>query len=379
MDKPLATLTTANPSYSPRFHELDGLRAFACILVVLHHTCTSAASRFLSEYSPVGAKLLSFTTASGVECFFCLSGFILLYPYVRCGKRLRLADYTISRVRRIYPPFIVAWFFAGIAQVVVTAFPTWYSNDFAAFSMRDWLCQLNLMTLLACDPTYNSAWWSLSVECVWYVLVPVLVWASSKTPAFRGSFTWMLWTTASIAAVWYCESPAFGSANHQSGITEAVSRFVAFASCFTSAVWLLVYSAGIRTLAVAGSIGLVLIAHCVVTGDFRLIHPGFGLSWAVVIGLCMRLDGLRSIASQPILIWLGERSYSLFLTHMTVFVLTNWAVSFWCPARTMTYGIVSRLWGLPLSLFVAMLLFWFVERHFSHRMETADLFWPPLR
>lgn len=361
-----------------RFYELDGLRGIACLLVVIHQTFTSSATRYLSTHSSAAAKLLFFTTASGVECFFCLSGFILLYPYLKTAKPLNVSSYSLNRIRRIYPPFIVAWLLAGLVQFTTTKFPTWYSEESTEFMTLEWLRQANLVTLLACDTLYNSAWWSLTVECVWYVIVPLLVWASMLSGAFRGSLSWMLWTAASVPATLLIDSQQWAIPPGFVGPGTTLVAFVSFSTCFASAVWLLVYAASMRVLIAVGCLALATIAYSGFTADFRLIHVGFGLGWSALIGICMRADSLRKALSAPGFIWLGERSYSLFLTHMTVFVFSNWVVSHWCPTRNAVYGILTRAMGLPLALFVAMALFWFVERHFAHRLETAGVFWPPL-
>jgi peptidoglycan/LPS O-acetylase OafA/YrhL len=360
-----------------RHHELDGIRAIACVLVVIHHSFTSAASSFVSHFSHSASQLLFFTTASGVECFFCLSCFILVYPYVIGEKPLRLKPYVTSRLRRIYPPFIVAWLLAGMVQYVVTSCPTWYSRSLPEFNTSAWLSQFNIFTLLGCSALYNGAWWSLAVECVWYALVPAVVWGCKRFKALRLSAVWMAITAATlplslVVCDWASVTPValYGSA-------QALACFLAFATCFTSAIWLLVCYTGIAGLWVCGGVGIALILYCGLSCDFGLIHGGFGLFWASIIGLCMRIPSLRSLVSTPRLVWLGDRSYSLFLTHCTVFVATNWVVSLWTPSRTATYGFATRAIGLPLALCVAVMLFWYVERHFSGRLTTANDFWPP--
>jgi peptidoglycan/LPS O-acetylase OafA/YrhL len=367
----------AGPRESARYHELDGVRAIACILVVIHHTFTSAASSFISQFSLSASRLLFFSTASGVECFFCLSGFILVYPYVIGGKPLRLKPYATSRLRRIYPPFIVAWLLAGMVQYVVTSYPTWYSRSLPEFETSAWVSQFNILTLLGCSALYNGAWWSLAVECVWYAFVPAVVWVCRRLSGLRLSVVWMVITAATLPLPLVVGNFASATPNALYGTTQAVASFLSFATCFTAAIWLLVFYSGIAGLWVCGGVGVALILYCGLSGDFNLIHGGFGLLWSSIIGLCMRVESLRSLASTPRLVWLGDRSYSLFLTHCTVFVVTNWAVSHWCPGRTATYGIATRAIGLPLALFVAVMLFWYVERHFSRRLTTANDFWLP--
>ncbi len=84
-----------------RIPTLDGVRALACIAVILYHT-----------YMP-------FTQAGwlGVDVFFVLSGYLittlLILERVRTG-RIRLGAFYLRRAARLYPALVVA---CGIAVV----------------------------------------------------------------------------------------------------------------------------------------------------------------------------------------------------------------------------------------------------------------------
>jgi peptidoglycan/LPS O-acetylase OafA/YrhL len=365
-------------SVEGRFQELDGIRAIACLLVVLHHSFTLPVSQFVSRFSPSVGKLLFHTTASGVECFFCLSGFILLYPYFRGEKTLCLSTYCRKRFFRLYPPFVFAWLAAGLTQYVATGWPTWFSHNMDSFSMTDWLGQLNLFTLLSFETLYNGVWWSLAIECFWYTLVPVIVRLHSSLAVVRGSLFWLLCTLGSVAAAFAIDSGNVFSSYELFGMPRTVATFLSFSACFSSAVWLLIYTPDLRVVFGAGLVGLGLLSYCVIANDFRGVHSGFGLAWSSMIGLCMRIPRFKAAMSIRPLVWLGDRSYSLFLTHMTVFVFVNWVVSHWCTSKTLEYGLITRAIGLPLALYVAMVLFWRVERHCARGLATAGMFWPPL-
>jgi peptidoglycan/LPS O-acetylase OafA/YrhL len=107
------------------------------------------------------------------------------------------------------------------------------------------------------------------------------------------------------------------------------------------------------------------------------IHAGFGLLYGGVVGLAIAGGGLARLLSRPLAVWLGERSYSLFLVHVAAFHLTDWLVAFATPHRGLAYAVLTRAIGLPLALVLAMLLFHAVERRFAHGLVTADRFWPP--
>ena len=83
--------------------------------------------------------------------------------------------------------------------------------------------------------------------------------------------------------------------------------------------------------------------------------------------------------SSKLFVWLGERSYSLFLTHGTIIVLTFWATSLCLDANGAIWYVATRSIAVAVSMLVAMILFNFVERRFATGLVTADHFWPPLR
>jgi peptidoglycan/LPS O-acetylase OafA/YrhL len=84
-------------------------------MVVFHHaaglfaTQTGANSHF-AEPQLLGAFLQSFDQlfASGVDIFFVLSGFIMVYiadPYV--SRRKTIGDFAVRRILRIYPTYLI--------------------------------------------------------------------------------------------------------------------------------------------------------------------------------------------------------------------------------------------------------------------------------
>ena len=76
------------------------------------------------------------------------------------------------------------------------------------------------------------------------------------------------------------------------------------------------------------------------------------------------------------MLWLGERSYSLFLVHFSVFYLVDNMIARFTPGRNAIYAVLTRGVGIPLGLFAAMLLFHFVERRQAHGLVTGEYFWP---
>ena len=156
---------------APRLHEIDGLRALAIALVMTHHFATGKVQMVLvARGRPLLGNAIGLTTNSGVELFFVLSGVVLLRPYLRKLRPLRALQYFRRRIERLWPPFLGALFFGGIVVMIATMWPTWYSREILPqFSLTDWARQLPIMNFGW--PIYNLAWWSLTPELTFYILI----------------------------------------------------------------------------------------------------------------------------------------------------------------------------------------------------------------
>jgi peptidoglycan/LPS O-acetylase OafA/YrhL len=107
-----------------------------------------------------------------------------------------------------------------------------------------------------------------------------------------------------------------------------------------------------------------------------LVSSAYGLIYGGFIMLAFNSAGIKKALSNPFMIWLGERSYSLFLIHFSVFYFTNYLVSNITSERDGTYALLTRTIGIPLALFLAMLLFHLIERRQARGLLTAKAFWP---
>jgi peptidoglycan/LPS O-acetylase OafA/YrhL len=344
---------------APRVHALDGLRAVAASLVVVFHLGGGALGPGLA------ASFVSSATRSGVELFFVLSAVVLGRRYIREGRPLIAPTYFRRRAERLWPPYLVAWLLAGATIAVTSGWPTWWSVNASLplFKTGEWLGQFFILNWWS--PPYNFAWWSLTVEVSFYVLLPLLI------PIFRAIhqqpallFTTFLGTVLlSAAAFNRVDIPVIGS-------------LVTYASCFAAGLVL-----ASREVSAQGRYAALLGGVCLTIGStfFPSLNPhtGWGLIYFGIVATAMDMSsGLAKRLSSDILVWFGERSYSLFLTHYSIITLTCWTVSLVLDAKGPTYFVTTRLIAVLLSVLVAMILFRCVERHFASGLVTGDLFWP---
>src|SRR5665213_2363615 len=107
-----------------RFHEIDGLRALAVTLVLIHHGVSGAVVPALRVRGwTTLADLIFDAGASGVELFFVLSGVVLLRPYLRREQPLDIMRYFRRRIARLWPPYLVALAGAGVIVLILTLVP----------------------------------------------------------------------------------------------------------------------------------------------------------------------------------------------------------------------------------------------------------------
>ena len=353
-----------------RLHALDGARAVAACLVVAHHLGVGSAAVGLEQSGhEVLGRLLGGLTASGVELFFVLSSVVLAGPYVRGERRLDLGKYTMRRVERLVPPYFVAWLLAGLQVYLLTIFPTWWTvgSSLPSFSMTDWLAQVGI--IYVGNASYSFAWWSLTIEVAFYVALPAIIplvvrarrWHRGLLAAFLGSVL--------VACTVY----GLGAADS----VPILTKFAVYASCFCAG---LVIAAGgplspsLRLTAVATGITWVL-----ASAVFPLLNPhvGWGLLYFGIVSVAMdRGTSIARTLSQFKFVWLGERSYSLYLVHYSVIGLVCHAVSFLIGSKGVAYFLLTRPLSIVGTLAATVLLFHFIERRFARNLVTADAVLP---
>lgn len=146
-------MTTNAPESNKQLKFIDGLRAFAILLVLIHHA-----------YSDVLPKL-AFGNV-GVVVFFAISGFLVLGNYTTPNATKPWGFY-VNRVLRIVPAYCLTIF------VCYSILPTQgaLSPIFLAMYAVNWP-----MTFFdAWPPGALSPLWSIAVEMQFYLIAPFLI------------------------------------------------------------------------------------------------------------------------------------------------------------------------------------------------------------
>jgi peptidoglycan/LPS O-acetylase OafA/YrhL len=162
--------------------EIDGLRFFAIITVVIFHLNT-AFSREIGLTVERSIELLggknTFSLGSilirldcGVKVFFAISGFILALPFLKAlndNKKVNVVSYFRRRLTRLEPPFIISLAIFSLVHIVL--FYEKVSMVISHFVIGLFYSH----GFVYGEPNFiNPVTWSLETEAQFYVLVPIL-------------------------------------------------------------------------------------------------------------------------------------------------------------------------------------------------------------
>ncbi|WP_083930237.1 acyltransferase family protein [Chitiniphilus shinanonensis] len=312
--------------------DIDGLRALAVIAVILFHLSPT--------WLPGGFV--------GVDIFFVISGFVVTASLAKMGP-LPLGqffgEFYARRMARILPALTLV---LVVSVIVATLFipSAWLSelsNDtarYAFWGLSNWVMQSNTDTYFAPRAEFNpyTHTWSLGIEEQFYLLVPILVFLWVRlTHSGRGLRAFAVATLISLLVL----ASALGAAWATENWPTVAFYFIGFrfwelglgviAFMLTQRFHISTSSHRIRHNATACA-GLTLVATGLIYADPHRFP--FPWAWVPALGTLLLiggahiqpLDPVRRLFASRAPVWIGKRSYSLYLWHWPVFVLMRWTV-----------------------------------------------------
>jgi peptidoglycan/LPS O-acetylase OafA/YrhL len=372
--------------------DLDGLRAFAILLVLARHSLRPFVSETI--YQPVAAlgsmDLTPFLLNgwTGVDLFFVLSGFLIGR---QAWRRDGLARFWFRRVTRIVPAY---WACLTVVAVGITLRDAWPK---AGPSFAAHLLMLQDYT----GAVFVPAFWSLGAEEKFYLAAPLIVSAVTllRRPRLQG---------VALALLWACPIALRAWAAADVSVVSYETYFATFRSPFHltceslvlgfTIAWLSMHvrlqslAAGAREAIFWGGTALVLAA--LTPGVILLRITPATIVWpSAVVGMGFGAMVLAAVAGpgsySRCLGWTGWRplatgAYTLYLTHMMVMpialALGGWLA--WTRGSITQEWLSFLPWYLLLSVASAWLLHRLVERpvlQWRDRRETVRPTRPALR
>jgi peptidoglycan/LPS O-acetylase OafA/YrhL len=338
--------TTSNPlaskdkssSYRP---EIDGLRSLAVVAVIINH--------FNKEIIPSGYL--------GVDIFFVISGYVITSSLAN-RQHKHFGDFLLGfysrRIKRLVPALVLCVFLGSVAICAFNPDPDislktgvtalfGFSNLFLFKQSTDYFgisAELNAFTHT----------WSLGVEEQFYFLFPFLVWGSGfGRQTVKGS-QYLLFGVGSLSIASIIVFLFLSTNNEPAAYFLMPSRFWEMgAGC-------LLFLALDRRKRSIGAITQHInptFVLCLLIG--ALFIPRISVLFSIAATFAVVAMTIGSIASlrpgtiayklftQPQVVALGLLSYSLYLWHWIVLVISRW-----------TIGI--HWWSIPIQVGLMLLL-----------------------
>lgn len=311
------TLKTA----SHRLQEVDVLRGFAALFVVLTHYVPHWSDRLETIFVPIPNAFGIYA----VQLFFVISGFVIFMTLDRCQS---VAQFAMLRFSRLFPTYWATLLFATAIGILVFGEQLWPGGLLTNLTMFQEYLRFSHLDVV---------YWSLSLELAFYLNAAWLFALGWHHQVRRVITVWLLG-----ACIWALTQPIVAPGQEPVRGWLPLLFALDFAPYFAMGV---VLFDAMKNSWSPSRIALIALA---VFAEF-LIHGAGGVAVAIVIFLLFFAathGHLRFLVSKPTL-WLGTISYSLYLVHRNLgFHVLDWLHG---------HGISAAL-AIPITIAGALLL-----------------------
>lgn len=327
--------------HSKRIPELDGIRGFAALTVVIAH--------YFGE-APHGFRAL---TAGwlGVDLFFVLSGFligsIILNQQDSPGF---FRTFYLKRCARIVPVYALVCI-ATLIACKITAGHIWSDQPFSQSVYAVFASNL----VMSAGNTAGDVWlrptWTLDVEEQFYLILPVLIWMVPRQ--FLAPLLAALWASATVLrAALFAAHPAAALVLLPCRMDFLLAGVILALSY--NSIRLFRHTLALRLGALAAALMLLLL-HIALGATAFVVFGGAiasaGIASFLGAVLCGAPEGMRY--RSPVLRYFGQISYCLYLVHQPVAGLLHGLVLGRPPDIANLQGWSVSIAALAISIAIA--------------------------
>jgi peptidoglycan/LPS O-acetylase OafA/YrhL len=352
----VTTVAIATPgsaaAVTPRFYrpELDAVRFFAFVAVLLHHG--PQGQHFLWTLSAAGGF--------GLSMFFLLSAYLITELLLREREQTKTVAWRlffIRRALRIWPLYYAA---LTVAFIIGRILPHSYRVSRTAIIVMS-LFVANWSKLSASLGTLVGHLWSLSIEEQFYLVWPPIIKFGGKKAALIASIIfvfsavawlgfmshrgWLLWYDTPVEFVFFAAGAIIALVMHRRP-PQNISVL------FRGALLL----AGLFVLISTAHFGYVSPEYVPGVTSTRLyIKYGGAVAGCVIVFLAAL--GMPNVPRA--LVYFGKISYGLYVFHLAMLQLSIWCVA---PIRLPYHSAANMLLVDGLALLLTL-----VAAHFSYQ------------
>jgi peptidoglycan/LPS O-acetylase OafA/YrhL len=377
---------------------LTGVRAFAAFWVMLFHLNALVGPK--AAFLDLGFTRLEVTHLAtigwvGVDIFFVLSGFLLTTHLLETRSAgpwpSVLRRYFGARIRRVIPAY---WAQIAILFVVAVA---------ATGALPEWTAYIPLNALMihnlveSASQAINPVYWTLPIEFGFYLALPLflrLLVALERAPLARrlallglvvAGVVAISWTYRYFAFRMYSASPVNTIVWATSQLPGTFDEFVLGSAAAAAMRWCTRERGLPGSRAREALSGVLLVAGCAgLVGTMYFLHRIHAQYWSghwamiawhtvaagfialVILGIALSGRPAKAIFANPVAIFLGTISYSIYLWHFPIAVWIAHAIGM----QGMTLGRFA-LAVVPAVLAASALSYYLVERPFIRGRAPA--------
>ena len=302
----------------------------------------------------------------GVNMFFVISGFLITqHTLQRSGSlaQIKLKDFYIRRLARIIPCLVLLVAMVSVLgslglQPFINQSPNGEEVSYAVTILSALSFWMNLLIIEYGWVNYAlGVLWSLSVEEVFYLAFPVLCLVLGRGKGF------IVFLLAVIAYAPYFRALHFGE---ESGayLYHYFSSFDGIAIGCLTAMYAQHFKAAIYNPKVIVAVTAFLMTALYFYAPIKEVST-WGISVFALLTALLILCFTQDLKVKPIsytarsLVWIGQRSYEMYLFHLIVLGLMK-VVYF--PKETVA---VEKLMLLPVYFIAVFILSWAIEKYYS--------------
>jgi len=311
---------------------IDGLRAVAVIAVILYHLGF--------DWIPGGFL--------GVDLFFVISGYVitrLILDSIQRSGGLDLRAFYMARLRRLLPPLV----FIIITTTVVVGL--WAPDTmrrfltdtpFALFGGMNWWLvfrHVDYFEAIGRPPLLQHTW-SLGVEAQFYLVWPLILllvlryFGKNKIPgaaliiaAFSGIALLVVSYQLDAANASQVSHVYFGTDTHSIGLFLGAALAVRWIPQNLQETVTRKAQDFIDGIGIIGFLGILSAFLFIDENDptlYKLAFPLAGVcGCAILTSIVHPASRFAPILSSKVFVWIGERSYAIYLWHWVVFQVTR--------------------------------------------------------